>query len=319
MSLLDRLAKVKALRAGVGVPFFALSRSLWALIPDRLHGVAPVRAWGSFLLRLARLKQTRAQSSWTCFLRNRAEIDFIAWIGRSVRDGGRLSIAIFGCSTGAEAYSASYALRDSMNRIQIEIHASDISPENIKAAEAALFDPAGKEMERLTAEQKDALFEKAGDRLIVRDEWRRPVRFSVIDAMAPGLAERAGVHDLVIANKFLCHMPPEMARQCLRNLATTVRPGGVLIVSGVDLDVRSAVAAELGLVPVEDAIEAMHEGDVTLRRSWPFEYWGLEPLDRRRKDFALRYAAAFIRPEAIPEANPFRRETFGKVRQRQRA
>jgi chemotaxis methyl-accepting protein methylase len=319
MSLLDRLAKVKALRAGVGVSFFELSRRLWALIPKRLHGVAPVRAYGGFLLRLARLRQTRSQSSLTCFLRNRAEIDYIARLGRSVRGGGRISIAIFGCSTGAEAYSASYALRDSMDRIQIEIHASDISRENIEAAEAALFDSKGKETEHLTAAETDALFEKSGDRLKVREQWRRPARFSVVDAMAPGLAERAGVHDLVIANKFLCHMPPEMARQCLRNLATTVRPGGVLIVSGVDLDVRSAVAAELGFVPDESAIEALHEGDVTLRGGWPFEYWGLEPIDRGRKDFALRYAAAFKRPDTNPTVNPFPREAPGEAAARLRA
>jgi SAM-dependent methyltransferase len=100
-------------------------------------------------------------------------------------------------------------------------------------------------------------------------------------------------------------MESETAARCLRNIVSTLRPGGVLLVSGIDLDVRSAVARELGLIPDEAAIERLHEGDFTLRRGWPFEYWGLEPLDRRRRDFPHRYAAAFTKPGA----NPFQRDS----------
>ncbi|MEQ1928902.1 MAG: CheR family methyltransferase [Parvularculaceae bacterium] len=268
------------------------------------------------LHKLARLRQERVQSNWTCFLRNRAEIAYIAELGRAVRDGGRLSVAIFGCSTGAEAFSTSYALRDSFGRIQIEIHASDVSVESIETARIARFDPAGRETEGLSTEEMEALFEKAPDgALVVRTRWQAPVEFAVVDATAPGLAERAGVHDLVLANKFLCHMPADRARQCLRNLVSTLRPGGVLIASGVELEVRTAVARELGLLPDTAAIEPLHEGDVTLRRGWPFEYWGLEPLDRGRRDYALRYAAALIKPGA----NPFRRAAATTEATRKRA
>jgi len=305
MDLLSFLSRSKALRAGLGTPFFEGSRKVWAATPALLRASAPFRAYGGFLQRLARLRQERAQSSWTCFLRNRAETEYVAEFGRRIRDGGKLSIAIFGCSTGAEAFSTSYALRESLSRISIEIHASDIEEGNIAAARQARFDPSSREVEGLSTEERDAIFETASDgALVVRERWRRPVAFSVLDACAPGLAERVGLHDLVLANKFLCHMEPEAARQCLRNLASAVRPGGVLLVSGVDLDVKAAVARELGLVPDEQALEALHEGDMTLRRGWPFEYWGLEPLNRRRRDFACRYASAFTKPGA----NPYRRE-----------
>ncbi|NWG72616.1 MAG: hypothetical protein HXY23_13580 [Parvularculaceae bacterium] len=304
--LLETLSRSKMLRAGLGAPLFEASRRLWTVTPDKLRATPPFRAYGSFLQRLAKLKQTRRQSSWTCFLRNRAQVDFIGEVGRRVCDGGKLSIAIFGCSTGAEAFSTAYALRDSLARVSIEIKASDIDAVNVAAARLARFDPTEREVEGLSAEERAALFDLGDDgALIVKERWRRPVTFSVIDACAPDLAERTGLHDLVLANKFLCHLEPEAARRCFRNLASAVRPGGTLLVSGVDLDVKARAARDLGLIPDESSIAALHEGDVTLRQGWPFEYWGLEPLDRRRRDYAFRYASAFIKPGG----NPFRRES----------
>lgn len=72
-----------------------------------------------------------------------------------------------------------------------------------------------------------------------------------------------------------------------------VRPNGYLMVSGVDLEVRAKVARELGWRPSEELLEEIHEGDPILRGSWPCHYTGLEPLNKRRKDWKQRYAAAF--------------------------
>jgi len=83
------------------------------------------------------------------------------------------------------------------------------------------------------------------------------------------------------------------AEDCLRNLARLVKPGGYLFVSGVDLGVRSKVARKLGWRPVAELISDIHEGDPSLRRDWPLEYWGLEPFDQGRVDWKTRYASVF--------------------------
>jgi SAM-dependent methyltransferase len=88
-------------------------------------------------------------------------------------------------------------------------------------------------------------------------------------------------------------MEPAEAERCLRNIARLVRPGGYLVVSGIDLDVRSKVAKSLSWKPVTAAIEDIHNGDRSLRLSWPWRYWGLEPLDRTRRDWEVRYASIF--------------------------
>ena len=37
----------------------------------------------------------------------------------------------------------------------------------------------------------------------------------------------------------------------------------------------------------------MHDGDPSVRADWPWRWWGLEPLDRTRSDWQMRYASAF--------------------------
>jgi len=41
----------------------------------------------------------------------------------------------------------------------------------------------------------------------------------------------------VVANRFLCHMEPPDAQNCLRNIGRLVKPGEYLFVTGIDLDV----------------------------------------------------------------------------------
>lgn len=292
--VIPRLARSKLLRAKIAAPFFEANRRVWPFLPRALTESPPLRDYGRFLHYLARLRQERKQSDWTCFLRNRAEIDYIGALGRAAPDGERFSVAVLGCSTGAEAYSAAYALRDSIGRVTIKIAASDVSPANISSAIARAFPRGGRETETLSPEEIDGLFEERdGGLLSVRPQWRAPIEWSVADALSPTLAESVGRHDLVLANKFLCHMPPQTAERCLRNIVRTVKDGGVLLVSGVDLDVRGKVARELSLIPDAAAIAALHNGDVTVRKNWPFDYWGLEPIDRGRADWPLRYGIAF--------------------------
>jgi hypothetical protein len=107
---------------------------------------------------------------------------------------------------------------------------------------------------------------------------------------------KLGPQDMVIANRFLCHMQPEVAETALRNIATLVAPHGYLVCSGVDVDVRTKVIRSLGWTPITERIEELHDGDHTLRDGFPWEYWALEPLDKSKPDWQLRYATIFQRP-----------------------
>jgi len=150
--------------------------------------------------------------------------------------------------------------------------------------------------ERMSPKEMEALFERDGEQVRVRPRFRDGISWRVGDASDAGLVESLGLQNIVVANRFLCHMRPAEAEACLRTLVRLVKGGGYLFVCGVDLAVRSKVARELGWKPVTELIGEIHEGDPSLRRDWPLQYWGLEPLDRGRDDWEIRYASVFQVP-----------------------
>jgi hypothetical protein len=54
----------------------------------------------------------------------------------------------------------------------------------------------------------------------------------------------------------------------------------------------------------------IHDGDRSVRADWPWAWWGLEPLNRKRHDWETRYAAAFrIATRNAGDFRPFATKT----------
>ena len=144
----------------------------------------------------------------------------------------------------------------------------------------------------------DAMFDREGDQAKVKSWLKEGITWRLGDASVPELIDALGTQDVVVANRFLCHMEPAAAERCLRNIAGLVKPGGYLFVSGVDLDVRTKVAKELDWKPVSDLMKEIHEGDFSLAMGWPLGWWGLEPFCQDHPDWRIRYASVFQIGEA---------------------
>jgi SAM-dependent methyltransferase len=160
--------------------------------------------------------------------------------------------------------------------------------------------------ERMTDNEVEAIFEVQGDQARVRSWLMEGIIWLRGDAGDPELVGVLGPQDIVVANRFLCHMEPAAAERCLRNIARLVKPGGHLFVSEIDLDVRTRIARSMGWKPVPHLIRDIREGDPSLRRGWPLEYWGLEPFCDDRSDWTIRYASVFQVGEAPLELSKHR-------------
>lgn len=298
-SKLVTLSRAKILRKLVTGPFLRANESIWNRLPRSIRELRAVTSYGVFLHSLVQLGANRTQFHGTFFLRNRAELEAIRSVAERKAEGAPLKIVVLACSNGAEVYSILWFVRSARPDLRLEVFAVDISEEIVRIARGGAYSVGINSLvnehilARMTEQEIGAVFDREGDELRVKRWIGEGVHWIVGDAGDSNLARRLGPADIVVANKFLCHMAPPDAERCLRNLPNFVRPDGFLFVSGVDLDVRLKVATDLGWVPVLERLEEIHNGDPSVRRDWPWRYWGLEPLDSKRPDWKTRYAAVF--------------------------
>jgi chemotaxis methyl-accepting protein methylase len=242
--------------------------------------------------------------------------------------GACLDVTILACSMGAEVYSIAWIIRSARPDIDLRLHAVEIYPELVKLAARAEYSmrrPTRQDVsvadalrqkkdfteiptsdwnfwifERLQPDEIDSMFEVNDGVAVVRQSFREGITWHSGDAADPEIAALLGEQDFVFADRFLFHMMPGAAEKCLRNIDRFVKPGGYLFVAGVDLDVRTRIAVELGWSPVVEGIREIHDCD-DVRSAWPMEYWALEPIDDGRPDWQTRYAAVFqMRRGEIP-------------------
>jgi SAM-dependent methyltransferase len=210
-----------------------------------------------------------------------------------------MRLAVLGCSVGVEVYSILWTLRRARPDLTILVDAVDISPEVLAIAEEGVYGPQTDEtvswpiFEQLTEAEKLEMFDWNGDQGRVKPWLREGITWRLGDAADRRLVEELGPKELVVASNFLCHMDAPSAERCLRNFAPLASPAGCLFVSGVDLNVRTKVALDLGWKPVPELMAEIHDGDPFVRADWPWQWWGLEPLDRKKPDWQFRYASAF--------------------------
>jgi len=296
-------------------------KRIWGRLPASVQRRPAAQAFARHIDRIVRVADDREQHFATFFLRNRPELDLLRRMVEEKPRNARLDMTIVACSKGAEVYSMAWIIRSARPDIDLRIHAVDISPEIVEFAARGVYsmrkpsdlDLPSEEVvrqkrdvseipssdkyawlfERMSQEEIDSMFQVEGDEATVRPWLRAGISWQSGDAGDPALQVALGPQDIVVANRFLCHMMPPDAEKCLRNIGRLVKPGGNLFVYGLDLDVRTKIALEGSWTPVTDSIREIHDGDDSLRNAWPLGYWGLEPLDDSRSDWQLRYASVF--------------------------
>jgi chemotaxis methyl-accepting protein methylase len=286
--------------------FLAVNRRIWPRLPERVRSLHAVQAYGRWLHTMISRNADREMYLGTLFLRNRPALELMRRLFSDRPQGSSVRVAVLGCSVGVEVYSIMWTLRRARPDLTVVIDAVDISPEVLAIAREGVYGPQTTDtvhesvFERLSDAELLEMFDWNGDQARVKAELRDGITWRLGDASDPRLVEKLGPKELVVANNFLCHMDAPSAERCLRNFAGLTTPYGYLFVSGVDLDVRTKVATDLGWEPVPELMAEIHDGDPLVRADWPWHWWGLEPLDRKRNDWQTRYASVFTRGRRGP-------------------
>ncbi len=297
--ILEKTARLQFFGKSPASLYLRLNKQIWERLPSRVRNLHPIRSYGAWLHNLVCLRARREMYFGTFFLRNRPALELMRRLADQKANGSNLRVAVLACSIGAEVYSILWTIRSARPDLKVVLDAVDISQEILSFAEKGIYTPDTSQFvgssifERLTEDEMVEMFDWEEDEAKVKLWLREGITWQPGDAADPELINILGPQDIVVASNFLCHMAPADAERCLGNITRLVSPGGYLFVSGVDLDVRTKVAVDLGWDPVPELIAEIHNGDPSVRADWPWEWWGLEPLNRRKQDWQTRYAAVF--------------------------
>ncbi len=277
-----------------------ISQYIWERLPESVLQTSVARSYGRLMHKVVQVRDTRWQSSWTYFLRNRAEMDLVHEIVERKQLGANVSILVLACSIGMEVYSVQWRLQDLKQKFNIRLHGMEIQEESLDMAKKGEYPlpQYEKHLERLTDKERDEFFYIENESACVHPWLKEDIEWSVGDACDPYLADKLGVQDIVIANRFLCHMYSKDAENCLNNITRLVAVNGYLFVTGIDLEVRQKVMQRADFLPVPDHLEEIHNGDYPLiKEGWPWTYYGLEPMPSNpdKDNYLSRYAMVYQR------------------------
>ncbi len=150
-----------------------------------------------------------------------------------------VSILVLAGSNGAEAYTIASELIARRPDLSFSITASDLHEETVAKAVAATYT-----LDEITQDQDvpaefiERTFDRAGDAYTVKEHIRSHVTFTQADLLDPALHEQFDQADIVIAQNVLFHMPTELARRAFANIIGFLKPHAVLLIEGMDLDMR---------------------------------------------------------------------------------
>src|SRR5437870_11059593 len=245
--ILAKAARFQVLGKSPAGFYLRLNKQIWERLPSRVRNLHAFRSYGAWLHSLVCLGARRQQFFGTFFLRNRPALELMRRLARKKPHRSTLRITVLGCSIGAEVYSILWTIRSARPDLKVLLEAVDISKDILSFAEEGVYTSNTAELvgasifERMTKAEMAEMFDWEGDQAKVKPWLREGITWHLRDAADPELMRILGPQDMVVASNFLCHMAQADAEKCLRNVARLVSLGGYLIVSGVDLDIRTKV------------------------------------------------------------------------------
>lgn len=284
--------------------------SLWGHLPVGMRERGPFVVAGAWIHKLALRFSGRSQTVSTWFMRNGPLLLSIRDLLDNFEYGEKVRLCVVGCSTGAEMYSVLWTLRSARPDLKILPIGIDISESAVAKAKKGRYSKQDSELTGgilhsrsttiLSEEVLAQLFDADGDGLRIKNCIAEGIRWEIANASDPSILSKLGQQQIVVANNLLVHMKRRESTACLGNIIRLIAPGGFLVCRGVELDLREQAVRQFGLIPVQTRVEEIHNADFWLdaRCDWPWKYWGLEPLNKRRRNWLQRYASILQVPPA---------------------
>jgi chemotaxis methyl-accepting protein methylase len=207
-----------------------------------------------------------------------------------------ISILVLAGSNGAEAYTIASELIARRPDLSFSITASDLHEETVAKAVAATYT-----LEEITQDQDvpaefiERTFDRVGDAYTVKEHIRSHVTFTQADLLDPSLPDQFDPADIVVAQNVLFHMPHDLARRAFESIIGFLKPGAVLLIEGMDLDMRVELTRAADLEPLRCRTKEIYGYSRRhIAANWWDYYYGSEPYFALARDRSRRYGTIFV-------------------------
>jgi hypothetical protein len=178
--------------------FFRPNQKLWSTFPHTVTKLRPLRAYGSWLHALARMRPVRMSYFYTSFFRNKPLLELARRLCDQHDNGSRITITVLGCSIGAEVYSLLWTIRSKRPDLKIVVNAMDLAKEAVEFARDGIYPPGCSKFTdapmfaSMTKEERQGLFDDDGHQLTIKPWLKENITWQVGDASDPELVNRVG-------------------------------------------------------------------------------------------------------------------------------
>ncbi len=209
-----------------------------------------------------------------------------------------ISILLFAASNGSEPYTLASELLRRRPGLRFRIRASDLHEKMVTKGASGLY--THDEVMHPTVPQDfvTRTFDRVDELYRVKPQIRERVSFEQADLLDPKLPERFEPADIVVMQNVLFHMPSDLARKVFANVIRTLKPGGALLIEGMELGMRVELTRRAGLVPLDYRVKEIHQH---ARLHFPLRWWNYyyasEPYSLLASDRLARYSTIFFAPK----------------------
>jgi chemotaxis protein methyltransferase CheR len=269
----------------------AMGRAARGLSPDAFLDAISDPAGGAELM--ARLVDEVTVQE-TTFVRDRAQLDSIAWpeLHERALASGSATIRVWsaGCATGEEPYTLALLATEAFAPAgpPVDVLGTDISRAALAAAAVGRYRE--RAVRGLGAAVRQRHFEwQADSTFVVGPQLRALVRLRLHNlARDPYPPPGEARFDLVVCRNVLIYFPPPLAGRVIESLAHSLRPGGMLLLGAAD-------ALQRTIGPPAPCRRGAGRGDrraIAERTSAPRQPVTRSPVRSREKTLAAALAAA---------------------------
>lgn len=237
---------------------------------------------------------------YTWFFRDPGQFQVIEQLMRDFPQDRKMGIWVAGCATGEEPYSV--ALVAAEQGRSVDILGTDLNSQALSHARAGQY--AATSLDAVDATMRRRYLPSVSDQFVVPESVKQTVRFQIGNLVeSPPQAPTQEGWDLVICRNVLIYFGAEQARRTLERLASSLAPGGTLILGASEAILERPSTLQITGVAGRAVLVRPHP-DVksSFTRLSPPKYVPAEPRPPSRPQLAV--ATPHVLPSPLQVALP---------------